>query len=377
MAGSDTLERRMIEQLDCAVIGGGVVGLAVTRRLAMLGRQVVLFEAEKNTGLHTSSRNSEVLHAGIYYPTGSLKARLCVQGRRMLEEFCSVRGLGYRRIGKIVVATSDDEARTLDRHKAQGESNGVTDLVWLEPDQVRRMEPAIFCTRAFHSPSTGLIDSHGLMRALAADARQAGADIVLASPVIGGAVSESGIDLDIGGREPARYRFRTVVNSAGYSAPAVARTLSGLDAKTIPTSYFAKGHYFVLSGPAPFRQLVYPIPGQGGLGIHVALDLAGNVRFGPDAVWVDRPDYGFDESRAAYFYGAIRRYFPALASGALQPGFVGVRAKLGRMDAGFVDFVMQGSEVHGVPGLLNLFGIDSPGLTSSLAIADEVARRLQ
>jgi L-2-hydroxyglutarate oxidase LhgO len=372
----------MTENLDCAVIGGGVVGLAITRRLALLGRRVVLFETEKNTGMHTSSRNSEVLHAGIYYPTGSLKARLCVKGRHALEQYCAARGLECRRIGKIVVATSEAEVGTLEHHKAQGEINGVEGLTWLDPKQVHDLEPAVACVRALHSPETGLIDSHSLMRVLAADAQQAGADIVLASPVVGGALAndgingKDGIDLDIGGREPGRYRFRTVVNAAGYSAPSVAHSLRGLDEKTIPIPYFAKGHYFVLAGPAPFRRLVYPLPGAGGLGIHVALDLAGNVRFGPDAIWVDKPDYSFDESRADVFYQDIRKYFPALRDGALSPGFVGVRPKLGPANAGFIDFVLQGHETHGVPGLLNLYGIDSPGLTSSLALADEVALRI-
>jgi L-2-hydroxyglutarate oxidase LhgO len=366
----------MSDELECAVIGGGVVGLAVARRLAQSGRQVVLFEAEKGTGLHTSSRNSEVLHAGIYYPTGSLKARLCVQGRRALESYCAARNIGYRRIGKIVVATQDDEVEALAHHKAQGEKNGVTDLEWLDAGEVRRLEPAVACVRAFLSPSTGLVDSHGLMRALADDARRAGADIVLASPVMGGAVSAQGIDLDIGGSDPGRFRFRLVVNCAGFSAPSVARRLSGLEPSTVPAPHFAKGHYFVLSGPAPFQRLVYPIPGPGGLGIHVAIDLGGGVRFGPDAVWVPSADYAFDEGRAAYFYRSIRRYYPELRDGDLRPGFVGVRAKLGPMDAGFFDFVLQGVDMHGVPGLLNLYGIDSPGLTSSLALADEVARRL-
>ena len=366
----------MTEKLDCAVIGGGVVGLAIARRLALLGRQVVLFEAEKSTGLHTSSRNSEVMHAGIHYPTGSLKARLCVQGRRMLADYCQSRGVAWKPIGKIVVAVEETEIEQLEHIKAQAASNGVADLAWLSAAEVRDLDPAVACTRALASPSTGLVDSHGLMRSLSAEAQAAGADIVLASPVVGGTIAPDGIELDIGGSDPGRFHFRTVVNAAGYSAPSVAHTFRGLDPKTIPMAHFAKGHYFVLSGPAPFRRLVYPVPASGGLGIHVALDLAGNVRFGPDATWVDRPDYRFDEGRTDFFYRAVRRYYPALRDGALSPGFVGVRPKLGSADAGFKDFVLQGREAHGVPGLLNLFGIDSPGLTSSLALAEEVARRL-
>ena len=371
----------MTERLDCAVIGGGAVGLAIARKLALLGRQVVLFEAERATGMHTSSRNSEVLHAGIYYPTGSLKARLCVEGRRLLEGYCTSHGITWRRIGKIVVAASEEEISKLERYKVQGNANGVDDLAWLEREQVRDLEPSVVCVRALASPSTGLIDSHGLMRALANDVRTAGGDIVLGSPIVGGEVAEDdvhgGIDLDVGGGDPGRFRFRTVVNSAGFSAPAVAHTLRGLEAKFVPVPYFARGHYFTVSGRSPFKRLVYPLPGSDGLGIHVALDLAGNLRFGPDVTWVDAVDYAFDESRADAFYRAIRRYYPSLADGALTPGFVGVRPKLGPAGSGFIDFVLQGRDVHGVSGLLNLFGIDSPGLTSCLAIADEVARRLE
>jgi L-2-hydroxyglutarate oxidase LhgO len=366
----------MTEKLDCAVIGGGVVGLAIARRLALLGRQVVLFEAEKSTGLHTSSRNSEVMHAGIHYPTGSLKARLCVQGRQMMAAYCQARGVAWKPIGKIVVAVESSEVAQLGHIKEQSAANGVDDLTWLSAAEVRELEPAVTCTQALAVPSTGLVDSHGLMRSFLAEAQAAGADIVLASPVVGGTVGSDGIELDIGGSDPGRFTFRTVVNAAGYFAPSVARTFRGLPPQTIPQAYFAKGHYFVLSGPPPFHRLVYPVPASGGLGIHVALDLAGAVRFGPDATWVDRPDYRFDESRIDFFYRAVRRYYPGLRDGALSPGFVGVRPKLGPADAGFIDFVLQGRDVHGVPGLLNLYGIDSPGLTSSMALAEEVARRL-
>jgi L-2-hydroxyglutarate oxidase LhgO len=366
----------MTERLDCAVIGGGVVGLAIARKLALLGRQVVLFEAERATGMHTSSRNSEVMHAGIYYPTESLKARLCVEGRRLLEGYCQSHAITWRRIGKIIVAASEAEITKLEHYKTQGYINGVEDLTWLEREQVRALEPSVVCVRALASPSTGLVDSHGLMRALANDVRDAGGDIVLGSPVAGGEVTGDGIDLDIGGGDPGRFRFRTVVNAGGFFAPAVAHSLRGLPAKFVPVPYFARGHYFTVSGVSPFKRLVYPLPGADGLGIHVALDLAGNLRFGPDVTWVDKVDYAFDESRADAFYRAIRRYYPGLADGALVPGFVGVRPKLGPAGSGFVDFVLQGREVHGVPGLLNLFGIDSPGLTSCLAIAEEVARRL-
>jgi L-2-hydroxyglutarate oxidase LhgO len=366
----------MRERLDCAVIGGGVVGLATARRLALAGRQVVLLEAEKAFGQHTSSRNSEVMHAGIYYPAGTLKARFCVEGRRMLEAYLGERGIAWRRIGKLVLAVHDAEIATLEQHKQHGEANGVDDLTWLAPEQVRRLEPAVTCVRALASPSTGLLDSHGLMCSLAAEATQAGADLLRGSPVLGGEVSDDGIELDIGGREPGRFRFVTVVNSAGFSAPAVARSLRGLPHATIPEAYYARGHYFTVSGASPFERLIYPVPSRDGLGIHVALDLGGSLRFGPDVSFAPSPSYAFDEGRASHFYRSIRSYYPALPDGALLPGFVGVRPKLRPEGAGFVDFLLQGEDVHGVKGLLNLYGIDSPGLTSSLALAEEVARRL-
>lgn len=353
-----------------------MVGLAIARQFAVLGRQVVLFEAEKTTGLHTSSRNSEVIHAGLYYPTGSLKARLCVQGRRMLIDYCKARNILWNPIGKILVAVEDAEMSHLERLKSQGEENGVDDLRWISAAEARELEPAVTCKGAFLSPSTAIVDSHGLMRALAADAQAAGAAIVLASPVLGATVAPDGIELDVGGSDPGRFQFRTVINSAGFSAPLLARTFRGLAPETIPQAYFAKGHYFTLSGAAPFRHLVYPVPVRGGLGIHVTLDLAGSVRFGPDVSWVDQPDYRLDDSRAGLFYSAIRRYYPALRDDSLSPGFVGVRPKLGPADSGFIDFVLQGDDAHGVPGLLNLYGIESPGLTSALALAEEVARLL-
>ena len=367
----------MNERLDLAVIGGGVVGLAIARRLALAGRQVVLFEAERATGQHTSSRNSEVLHGGMYYPTASYKALFCASGRRALQEYCTASKVDWRRIGKLIVAADDHELPELERIKTQGETNGVEELTFLEPAQVHALEPAVTCVRALLSPGTSLVDSHRLMQALAADARTAGADIVLGSPIVGGDVTETGIELVVGGSDPGRFEFRCVINAAGFSAPAVAATLHGLGPAFVPCAYFAKGHYFTVSGRSPFSHLIYPLPGPDGLGIHVALDLAGNLRFGPDATWVEKPDYRFDESREPFFYRSIRRYYPALADGTLAPGFVGVRPKLAPAGAGFRDFQFQGPEVHGVPGLLNLFGIDSPGLTSCLAIADEVAARLE
>jgi L-2-hydroxyglutarate oxidase LhgO len=359
---------------DAAVIGGGVLGLAVARALALAGREVYLLESERFVGFHTSSRNSEVIHAGIYYPTGSLKARLCVEGRRALYAYCAERGVAHARTGKLIVATAEDEIPTLERLKAVAEANGVEDLGWLTAEEVHGLEPALRAVRGLHSPSTGIVDSHALMAALRTDAERAGAQLVLRTPVLGGRVHEDGIALSLGGDEPATIRFRLVVNCAGPWAQTVARTLEGLPAATIPPQHFAKAHYFVLAGRSPFRRLVYPVPVPGGLGTHVTVDLGGQARFGPDVEWVGGVDYAFDNARAEGFYRSIRRYYPGLADGALQPGYTGVRPKLSGPGEPPADFLVQGPAEHGVPGLVHLYGIESPGLTAALPLA-ELARR--
>jgi L-2-hydroxyglutarate oxidase LhgO len=357
-------------ELDALVIGGGVVGLAIARALAVAGRDVTLLEAEGVLGAHSSSRNSEVIHAGIYYPQGSLKARLCVAGRRALYDYCERRGVAHERIGKIIVATRDEEIPTLERLKTQAEGNGVTDLVWLDRAEIRTLEPAISAVRGLLSPSTGIVDSHGVMMALRQDAEQAGATVVVSTPVLAGRVVARGIELDIGGPDAATVLCRTVVNAAGLRAQEVAASIRGVPAASIPPQHFAKGHYFVLSGRAPFKRLVYPVPVPGGLGVHLTLDLAKQARFGPDVSWLDSVDYAFDPRRAAAFYDAIRCYFPALPDHSLVPGYTGIRPKLGPANAAAQDFVVQGPDVHGVPSLLNLFGIESPGLTASLALGE-------
>ncbi|HKQ69347.1 MAG TPA: NAD(P)/FAD-dependent oxidoreductase [Polyangiaceae bacterium] len=363
--------------LDAVVVGGGVIGLAVARKLAMAGRDVVVLEAETALGMHTSSRNSEVIHAGIYYPTGSLKARLCVLGKEALYEYCQASDVAHDRLGKLIVATRDEEVVTLEKLKAQAEVNGVGDLRWLDRGDVRALEPAVSCVRALFSPSTGIIDSHGLISALRRDAARAGAQVVVGSPVVGGAVHDHGVELEVGGAEPTSIASKIVVNAAGLRAPEVARRIAGVPRATIPESFFAKGHYFVLEGPSPFSHLIYPVPVPGGLGVHVTLDLGRSVRFGPDVSWVEGVDYAFDEGRASSFYGPIRTYYPALADGALKPGYTGIRPKVAPAQSPAMDFVIHGPRDHGVDGLVNLYGIESPGLTASLAVADFVCRLLE
>jgi L-2-hydroxyglutarate oxidase LhgO len=364
------------DSLDCVVIGAGVVGLAIARRLALAGREVVVVEAEAAIGTHTSSRNSEVVHAGLYYPTGSLKARLCVAGRHALYRYLDERGIAHRRLGKLLVAVDDAEVATLERLARLGEASGVDDLVRLSAADVRALEPEVTAVRAVLSPSTGILDVHGLMAALRAELLAARGAIVTSAPVVAGRVDDDGLALAIGGATPLAVRARVVVNAAGLRAPAVARAIAGLDPALVPRAHFARGHYFVLAGRSPFARLVYPMPAPAALGIHVTLDLAGRARFGPDLAWCDDVDYTFDDARAPGFYAAVRRYYPALADGALAPGYVGVRPKLVPAGAPPADFVIDGPERHRVPGLVNLFGIESPGLTACLAIADEVAARL-
>ena len=362
----------MIDTVDTLVVGAGVVGLATARQAAMAGREVVVLEAEKAIGTGISSRNSEVIHAGIYYPPGSLKARHCVAGRQALYEYCESHGIPHRRVGKLIVATAEEEATALDDVKARAESNGVDDLKRLSADEARALEPEVRCFGALLSPSTGIVDSHAYMLALRGDAESHGAQIAFSSPLIGARVDAGGIAVEVGGAEPATIRCRHLVNAAGLGAQKVAAAIEGFPAEMIPPLYYAKGNYFTLAGKSPFRRLIYPVPVPGGLGTHSTVDLAGQTKFGPDVEWVDAPDYDVDPARAPKFYEAIRRYWPGLKDGQLQPGYVGVRPKLVPKGQPNADFVIQGPDQHGIEGLVNLFGIESPGLTSSLSIADAV-----
>ncbi len=364
---------------DVVVVGAGVVGLAVARALALAGREVVVVERETAIGTGTSSRNSEVIHAGLYYPTGSLKARLCVRGREQLYDYCAAHGVAHRRCGKLIVATDDGQRDALRALQAQARANGVTDVQWLDRDAALAMEPALRAVAALHSPSTGIVDSHGLMLALQGDAESHGAMLAFGSPVLGGRVVAGGIELDVGGSVATTLHARTVVNAAGLDAPALASRLAGLDPAQVPRAYRCKGSYFALTGKAPFSRLVYPLHDAAGLGVHLTLDLAGQARFGPDTEWLPDGaplDYRVDPARGDAFCAAIRRYWPALPDGALQPAYSGIRPKIAGPGEPARDFVIAGPAEHGVPGLVNLFGIESPGLTACLAVADEVVVRL-
>jgi L-2-hydroxyglutarate oxidase LhgO len=366
-----------VERIDSVVIGAGVIGLAVARALALAGREVVVLEAAEAIGTETSSRNSEVIHAGLYYPAGSLKARLCVAGKLALYRYCDERGIPYRRCGKLLVATEAKQLDKLHAIRAQAEANGVTDLRFLSGAEAQALEPELRCVAAYLSPSTGIVDSHAFMLALQGDAEAAGAMTAFRTPVIRGRVRKEGIALYAGGTDPMDVLARTVINAAGLHAPRVAAAIEGLPAATVPSAYFAKGNYYSLTGRSPFSRLVYPMPNEAGLGVHISIDLGGQARFGPDVEWIDRIDYDVDPRRADSFYAAIREYWPGLRDGQLAPGYAGIRPKIVGPGAAAADFVVQGPLDHGVPGLVNLFGIESPGLTAALAIADHVARTVK
>lgn len=365
-----------MDRVDCVVIGAGVVGLAVARRLAMAGREVIVVEKEAMIGTETSSRNSEVIHAGIYYPKGSLKARLCIEGKEFLYRYCAARGVPHKRCGKLIVATSEEQLATLERIRVNALGLGMADLEPCSAAQAMELEPALSCTGALWSPTTGIIDSHGLMLAYQGDAERHGAMLAFRAPLERAQATPEGIALEVGGEEPMSLIADVVVNAAGLHAPAVARSIGGLPQETVASGYYCKGSYYTLAGRSPFSRLIYPVPEQAGLGVHVTVDMGGQCRFGPDTEWVDGIDYDVDPRRADVFYAEVRKYWPALADGALEPGYSGIRPKISPAGAPAADFRVSGPEEHGVPGLVNLFGIESPGLTASWPVAREVAGRL-
>lgn len=370
----------MTEAIDCVVIGAGVVGLAVARACALAGHETIVLESAYAIGTETSSRNSEVIHAGIYYPPGSLKAKLCVQGRKALYQYCRDHGIAHRNCGKLIVATHPSQLDALQELKDRAAANGVDNLKWLNAAQASDIEPALRCVAALWSPSTGIVDSHGFMLALQGDLESAGGAIAFGSPVLGGertSGDDGGILLRIGGAEPMELLARHVVNAAGLQAVALAHEIQGLTPLSIPRMRYAKGNYYALAVRAPFSHLIYPIPEPGGLGVHLTLDLAGRARFGPDVEWVDRVDYTVDPRRSDGFYEAIRRYWPELPDDSLHPDYCGIRTKLEGNTVPEADFVLQDPGMHGMAGLINLYGIESPGLTASLALGEAVCHQLQ
>jgi L-2-hydroxyglutarate oxidase LhgO len=367
----------MTERIDCAVIGAGVVGLAVARALALAGREVIVLESESAIGTGISSRNSEVIHAGIYYPTGSLKARLCVRGRELLYRFCALNSVEHRRVGKLIVASSLAEAPMLAKYEAQALANGVADLRRLTVREAEELEPEVLCAAALLSPCTGIVDSHGLMLAYRADLEAHGGVLALNSPVISGALHEHEITLEVGGAAATALRAATVVNCAGLNAQSVSQRIAGVPAPAIPRRFLAKGYYFSLAGRSPFRHLVYPVANSAGLGTHVTLDLSGGARFGPDVQWIEDIDYGFDDARRADFARAIRLYYPRLDESRLQPAYTGVRPKITAAGQAAGDFCIRGPSEHRDCPYVALYGIESPGLTASPAIAEHVTALLR
>ncbi len=358
-----------MESLDCIVVGAGVVGLAIARALALAGREVVVLEKAASIGTGISSRNSEVMHAGMYYAPGSLKAQLCVAGNTLLRAYAESHNVPFRMVGKLIVATSEEEEDALAGILSRSHENGVDGLIRISVPQVQELEPQLHCTDALYSRDTGIIDSHALMLSLQADLEAHAGVVAFHSPVLGGVARDGDISLDVGGSQPMQVRARTLVIASGLAACPLARAV-GL--QNVPQERLCKGNYFSLTGKTPFQHLVYPVPVPGGLGTHYTLDLAGRGRFGPDVEWVDQENYAVNPARADGFYSAIRRYWPGLRDGALEPSYAGIRPKIVGADGVFNDFRIDGPEDHGVQGVVALYGIESPGLTCSLAIAERV-----
>jgi L-2-hydroxyglutarate oxidase LhgO len=371
-----------MDEIDSVVIGAGVVGLACARALALVGREVVIVEALDAFGSATSARNSEVVHAGLYYAPGSWMARLCVAGRERLYAYAAERGVAHRRCGKLVVATALGQEGALASMRERAAACGVRDLELLSAAQACALEPALRCTAALYSPSTGIIDSHGLMLALLGQAQDHGAVLALKTPVERiECLAGGGFVVHTGGEAASALRARRVVNAAGLHAPWLAQRIDGLDPAQVPTPHWARGHYFALAGRPAFQRLIYPLPEPGGLGVHLTLDLAGQMRFGPDVQWLPvagpgGEDYRVDPALAPRFEAAIRHFWPALPDGRLQPAYAGLRPKLSGPGEPAADFVLSDWRAHGLAGLVNLFGIESPGLTAAIVIGEQVAAML-
>lgn len=365
-----------MESVDCVVIGAGVVGLAIARALAMSGREVIVLERENAIGTGISARNSEVIHAGMYYTPGWLKAELCAPGNRMLRDYAASHGVTFKMVGKLIVATNEFEERTLQDLLAKGRANGVAGLHAITTREVETLEPALAgrCSSALFSPDTGIIDTHGFMLSLQGEAEANGAALVFCAPVKAGRSTPSGTELVLGDADGTTLVAKTVVIAAGLGSCAVAKAI-GL--AQVPDAYLCKGNYFSLRGKMPFSRLVYPVPVSAGLGVHYTVDLNGRGRFGPDVEWIETEDYSVDPRRSEAFYAAIRHYWPALQDGALEPDFAGIRPKIQAPGTPAKDFVVAGPEQHGAPGVMALYGIESPGITSSLALAEVVERRIR
>jgi L-2-hydroxyglutarate oxidase LhgO len=363
--------------MQVLVVGAGVVGLAIARAAALKGHEVIVAEATRGIGNGVSSRNSEVIHAGMYYPTGSLRARHCPRGRRMMYEFCTSHGVPHRKCGKLIVASEDAEVAKMEAILAQGRTNGVEGLTMIEAAAARAMEPALACVAALHSPETGIVDSHAFMRALQGELEDRGGMIAFNTRIERLIHTRAGWLVRFSSGENGELAVDAVVNSAGLGAQALARQTEGYPAERVPRLVLARGNYFGYRGRPVFSRLIYPAPIEGGLGVHVTLDLAGRMRFGPDVEWIAEENYDVNASRAPLFYASIRRYWPGLRDGMLQPDYAGIRPKLTGPGEPAADFMIEGPEQHGLPGLVHLFGIESPGLTSALSLAEEIVAHLE
>ncbi|MGD9842788.1 MAG: NAD(P)/FAD-dependent oxidoreductase [Steroidobacteraceae bacterium] len=365
-----------MNDVDCAVIGAGVVGLAIARACAQRGLSTVLLEQHSSYGTETSSRNSSVIHSGVYYDKSSLKSRACIHGRDMLYEFCRQHGVEHRQCGKLIVATNAAEEARLDQLYTNARNVEIVDAHLLSTAEIRSREPALLVKSALWIPAAGIVDSHALMTALLGEFEHASGIFATRSEVTRIHRETTGFTITLS-NEPTSLRTRAVINAAGLHATALAMRIEGIDPTSVPRMHLAKGNYFEYAGRSPFRHLIYPVPVDGGLGVHVTLDMAGRMRFGPDVEWVDNIDYGVAAERAATFYPAIRRYWPDLPDNSLRPAFAGIRPKLCGPGEPAADFSIQDVTTHQVPGLICLYGIESPGLTASLALAEEVAQILE